>query len=160
MRDQSITILTLKTGLLTNKDCKNSNTNNIIPIRVCSISELKCLSRKFAIWWRVTSVQSLSNPSQIYIFIFFTKRDTKLLNDTQHSFVVVLGPLLLLFALLAGSVFCSNPESFRIERKLALTCLNTHITLQYKHQKRATKLIVPILTDINACNNDISKNNK
>ena len=47
------------------------------------------------------------------------------------------------------------PRPFRTERKLALTCLNTQITLQYKPHKRATKLIVTILTDINACNNVI-----
>ena len=34
------------------------------------------------------------------------------------------------------------------------------INLQYKPHKRATKLIVTILTDINACNNNISINNK
>ena len=49
---------------------------------------------------------------------------------------------------------------FRIVRKLALTCLNTQITLQYKPYKRATKLIVMILTDINACNHKISINKK
>ena len=39
-------------------------------------------------------------------------------------------------------------------------CLNAQITLQYKPHKQATKLIVTILTDINACNNNISINNK
>ena len=34
------------------------------------------------------------------------------------------------------------------------------INLQYKPHKRATKLIVTILTDINACDNNISINNK
>ena len=52
------------------------------------------------------------------------------------------------------------PRPFRIERKLALPCLNTQITLQYKHHKRATQLIVTILTDTNACKNNISNNNK
>ena len=44
--------------------------------------------------------------------------------------------------------------------KLAAQGLNAQITLQYKPHKRASKLIVTILTDINACNNNISINNK
>ena len=35
-------------------------------------------------------------------------------------------------------------------------CLNTQISLQYNHHKRATELIVTILIDINACNNNLS----
>ena len=45
---------------------------------------------------------------------------------------------------------------FRNERKLALTCLKTETTLQYRHQKQAIILIVPILFELNACNNKIS----
>ena len=53
-------ILTLKTGQLTvfftgkcyssfKLDCININTSNTIPLRVSSISELRCLTRKFAV---------------------------------------------------------------------------------------------------------------
>ena len=45
---------------------------------------------------------------------------------------------------------------FRNERKLALTCLKTETTLQYRHQKQAIILIVTILFELNACNNKIS----
>ena len=54
----------------------------------------------------------------------------------------------------------SISRPFRIERKLALTCLNTQTTLQYKPHKRATKMVVTILIDINDCNNNISINNQ
>ena len=93
-----ITILTLKTGLLTvfftekryrsiKIGCINSNTSIIIPLRVFSISELRCLSRKFATRWRVT-------PTDLYLN-FCTKRYTKLVNVTQHSIVGALEPLLI-----------------------------------------------------------------
>ena len=32
-----------------NIGCKSNNTSNTIPLRVCSISELRCLTRKFAV---------------------------------------------------------------------------------------------------------------
>ena len=58
--DQNIAILTLKTGPLnvffTEKryrsiiiGCISNNTSNTIPLRVSSISDLRCLTRKFAV---------------------------------------------------------------------------------------------------------------
>ena len=51
--DQNIAILTLKTGLLsvliTEKRYRSNNISNTIPLQVCSISELKCLTRIFAV---------------------------------------------------------------------------------------------------------------
>ena len=120
--DHNITILNLKTGLLTvfstrkryrsvNIGCTKSNTSNIIPLRVFSISELRCLTRKFATRWRVTSVQSLSSRPHIYILIFVPKGIQNLLTIPNTRFLLSLSPLMLLLALLAGSVFCSNPET-------------------------------------------------
>ena len=171
MGDQSIAILTLKTGLLTlffNEKrygnfiiaCINSNTSHIIPLWACSIPDFRCLNRKFATRCRVTSVQSLLSPPQINILLFAPKGIQNLLRIPNSRLLFSLGPFLSLLALLAGSVFFSNRETFWIERKLALTCLKTQIALQYKHQKQATSLIVTILTDISACNNNISNNNK
>ena len=122
MGDQNITILTLKTGLFTmfftkkryrsnNRGSINSNTSNFIPLRVCSISELRCLSRKFATRWRVTSVQSLSSPPQIDILISVPKGIQKLLTIPNSRWLLSLIPFLLLLALLAGSVFRSDPET-------------------------------------------------
>ena len=52
-------------------------------------------------------------------------------------------------------------KPFRIERrKLALMRLKTQKTLQYRHQKKTTILIVTFLLNINACNNNISNSNK
>ena len=59
--DQNIAILTLKTGPLTvfftEKRYRSietgyiiNNNSNTIPLRVCSKSELRCLTRKFAVW--------------------------------------------------------------------------------------------------------------
>ena len=56
-----------------NIGCINKNTSDNIPLRDCSISELRCLTRKFATRWRVTSVQSLSSHPQIDILIFVPK---------------------------------------------------------------------------------------
>ena len=58
--DQNIAILTLKTGPLTvfftekryrsiNIGYISNNISNNIPLRVCSISELRCLTRMFAV---------------------------------------------------------------------------------------------------------------
>ena len=55
-----------------NTGSTNKNTINITPLRVCSISELRCLCRNL---------------------IFGTKRDTKVVNDTQQSIVIVLQTL-------------------------------------------------------------------
>ena len=140
---QIITILTLKTGLLTmfftekryrsiNTGSTNKNTINITPLRVCSISELRCLCRNL---------------------LFGTKRETVDCCCPSDPCCCSLHCLRY-----HSSALISRP--FWIERKLALTCLNTQTTLQYKHQKRATILIVTILFDINACNNKISINNK
>ena len=111
---------------------------------------------------------ALSSPPQITILFFCTKRDKKLVNDTQQSTVVVIEPLLVApctacrISLLPRPlrIQCKSAEPSRIERKLALTCFNTQTTLQYKPHKRATKMIVTILIDINACNNNISINIK
>ena len=110
---------------------------------------------------------ALSSPPQITILLFVPKGIQNLLTIPNSRLLLSLSPFLLLLVLLAGSVFSQDPSGysanqrpFRIERNLALTCLNTQLTLQYKPHKRATKLIVTILTDINACNNNISINNK
>ena len=103
-----------------------------------------------------------------YYLTFCTKMVTKLVNDTQQSIVVVVEPLLDAPCIACRISLLPRPlrielksaDPFRIERNLSLTCLNAQITLQYKPHKRATKLIVTILTDINACNNNISINNK
>ena len=165
--------LTLKTGLFSmffikkqnrsiNTGSRKSKTNNIIPLCVSSISESRCLTRKFATRWRVTSVQSLSSPPQIVILISVPKGIQNLLTIPNSRLLLSLRPFLLLRALLAGpdqsSALISRP--FRIERKLALTCLNTQTTLPYKHQKRATILIVTILFGINSCSTKLSNINK
>ena len=110
---------------------------------------------------------ALSRPPQIFILIFVTKWIQNLLTIPNSRLSLSLSPFLLLLVLLAGSVFSQDPSelsanqlTLRIERNLSITCLNAQITLQYKPHKRATKLIVIILTDINACNNNISINNK
>ena len=82
---------------------------------------------------------ALSSPSQINILLFVAKGIQNLLTITNSRTACRISLL-----------------PFRIERKLALTCSNTQITLQYKHHKRATK----ILTDKNACNNNVSNNKK
>ena len=119
--DHNIYVLTLKTGLfamffltekryrIINKVSINSNTNNIVPLRVCSISELRCLTRKFATRWRVTTVQSLSSPSQIYLLISVPKWIQNLLTIPNSRFLLSLRPFLLLLALLVGSTFRSLP---------------------------------------------------
>ena len=107
---------------------------------------------------------ALSSPPQITILIFCTKRDTKLVNDTQQSIFVVVEPLVV--APCTACWISLLPRPFRIERKSAdpsgliinvLKCSNNPTVQAYK---RATKLIVTILTDINACNNNIFFNNK
>ena len=108
---------------------------------------------------------ALSSPPQILFFV--PKGIQNLLTIPNSRLSLSLSPSLLLLVLLAGSVFSQDPsglsanqQTLRIERKLALTCLNTQTTLQYKPHKRAIKMIVTILIDINACNNNISINNK
>ena len=110
---------------------------------------------------------ALSSPPQITILIFVPKGLQNLLTIPNSRLLSSLSLFLLLLVLLAGSVFSQDPSelsanqlTFRIGRNLSLTCLNAQITLQYKPHKRATKLIVTIPTDINACNNNISINNK
>ena len=127
MGDQNIAILTLKTGLfslfLTEKRYKTvkigyiiNNISNTIPLRVCLISELRCLTRIFAV--REGSLQcSTVEPPTAYYLNFSTKRDTKLVNDTQQSIVVVVETLLV-----APCTACRInllPRPFRIERKSA-----------------------------------------
>ena len=137
----------------------NSNTTNIIRLRICSKCEKRCLTQKFATRWGVTSVQSLSSPSHIYILISVPKGIRNLLTIRNSRLLLSLRPFLLLFALLAGSVFRSDPVT-RIKRNLAFTCLNTQKTLQYKHHKRATNSIVTIVFDINVCKNKISNHHR
>ena len=110
---------------------------------------------------------ALSSLPQITILISVPKGIQILLTIPNSRLFLLLSPFLLLLVLLAGSVFSQDPSglsvnqlTFRVERNLSLTCLNAQITLQYKPHKRATKLVVTILTDINACNNNISINNK
>ena len=102
--DQNIAILTLRTGLFslffTEKRFRSinicyisNNTKNTIPLRNFSISELRCSTRMFAVRRRVTTVQHCRSPTD-YFLNFCTKRDTKLVNDTQQSFVAVVDPLL------------------------------------------------------------------
>ena len=121
---------------------------------------MKVLNRKFAVRWRVTTVQLLLSPPQSNILLFVPKG---IQNFERYSKVDSFCP----WALSCRSLNCLPdqsssliPRPFRIERKLDLTCLNTRINLQYKHHKRATQLIVTIPTDINACNNNIFSNNK
>ena len=102
---------------------------------------------------------SLSSHPQIGILLFVPKGIQNLLTIPSSRLLLSLCPSLLPPALLAGSIFFSNPETLPTELKLTLKCLNTQITLQYKHQKRATILIVTTLTNVNACNNNISDNN-
>ena len=127
---------------------------------------MKVLNRDFRSSVKGHYCAALSSPPQITIF-FCTKRDTKLVNDTQQSTVVVVEPLLVVPCIACRISLLPRPSGlsaisrpFRIEGKLALRCLNTQTTLQYKPQKRATKMIVTILIGINACNNNISINNK
>ena len=56
-----------------NIGCINSKINNIIPLRIFSIPELSCFTRKFATRLRVTSVHSLSSPPLIDILTFVPK---------------------------------------------------------------------------------------
>ena len=119
---QNITILTLKTGLFkvcfTENRYKNittssinTSTNSTIPLWVRSITELRCLTRKFAIRWRVTTVQSLSSPPQIDIVLSVPNWVQNLLTIQNSRLFLSLRPFLLLLALLAGSFFLSNPET-------------------------------------------------
>ena len=58
-----------------------------------------------------------TEPPTDYYLTFCTKRDTKLVNDTQQSIVVVVEPLLV-----APCTACRiglHPRPFRIERKSA-----------------------------------------
>ena len=101
------------------------------------------------------------DPPTYFYLNFCTKRDTKLVNSTQESIVVVLEtlPADSLHGLPdQSSALFTRP--FRIARKLALTCLNTQTTLHYRHQKWITVLIITILFEINACNNKLSNNNR
>ena len=66
---------------------------------------------KFAFRWRVTSVQSLWSPPQIGILISVPKGKQNLLTIPNSRFLLSLSPFVLLLALLAGSFFCSNPET-------------------------------------------------
>ena len=144
----------------------SNNISNTIPLRVCLISELRCLTRIFAVRRRVTTVQHCRAPHRLLSY-FFTKRDTKLVNDTQQSIVVFLEPLLVApctacrisllprpFELSANQLTLPDWAQFIIN---VLKCSNNP-TVQAS--QTATKLIVTILTDINACNNNISNNNK
>ena len=142
----------------------NNNTSNTIPLRVFLISESWCFGnslRKFAVRWRVTTVQSLSTPLPTESYLTFCiKRDTKLLKMPNSRLLLSLSPFCRSLNCLPDQSSSLIPRPFRIERKLALTCLNTQITLQFKQHKQATQLIVATLIDINACNNNISNNNK
>ena len=120
--DQNITILTPKTGLLTvlftEKRYRSINigsikaiANIIFPLRVCSISDLRCLTRKFTTPWRVTSVQSLSSSPQIDILLLVPKGIQNLLTIPNSRLLLSLSTFLSFLALLAGSVFFSNPET-------------------------------------------------
>ena len=120
--DQNITILTLKTGQLTvfftekryrsiNIGCIISNTINIIHLRFYSMSELRCSARKFGTRCRTTSVQSLSSPPHLDILLFEPKGIQNLLTILNSRFLLSLSPFMSLLALLAGSVFFSNPET-------------------------------------------------
>ena len=125
--DQNIAILTLKTGLLsvffTEKRYRSINIgylstkiSNTIPLRVCLISELRCLTRIFAV--REGSLQcSTVEPPTDYYLNFCNKMDTKLVNDTQQSIVVVVEPLLL--APCTACRISLLPRPLRIERKSA-----------------------------------------
>ena len=53
-------------------------------------------------------------PPTDWYLNFCTESDTKLVNNTQQSINVVLEPLLVAPALLAGSVFCSNLETINV----------------------------------------------
>ena len=76
-----------------------SNTKKMIPLRVHSISELRCLTRKFAT--RRGSLQSShcrapppTDCADCAVTVEPpTKRDTNFVNDTQQSKVVVLETL-------------------------------------------------------------------
>ena len=109
---------------------------------------------------------ALSSPPQITILLFVPKGIQNVLTIPKSQLLLSLSAFLLLLVLLAGSVFSQDPSELSanqltlpIERNLSLTCLNAQIILQNKPHKQATKLIVTILTDINACNNNISINN-
>ena len=102
----------------------------------------------------------LSSPLQINILLFVPKGINNLLTIPNSRLLLSLSPLLSLLNCLPDHSSSLIPRPFRIQRKLALTCLNTQRTLQYKHHKRATKFIVTILFDKNACNKKISNNNK
>ena len=99
-------------------------------------------------------------PPQINILLFVPKGMQNLLTIPNSRLLLSLSPFFCSLNCLPDQSSSPIPRPFRIERKLALTCLNTQLTLQYKPHKRATKLTVTILTDINACKNNISNNNK
>ena len=110
---------------------------------------------------------ALSSPPQITILLFVPKGIQNLLTIPNSRLLLSLSPFLLLLVLLAGSVFSQDPSELSANQltlpdwaQFIINILNAQITLQYKPHKRATKLIVTILTDINACNNIISINNK
>ena len=109
----------------------------------------------------------LSSPPQITILIFVPKGIQNLLTIPNSRLLLSLSTFLLLLVLLAGSVVSQDPSELSTNQltlpdsaQFIINVLKCSNTLQYKPHKRATKLIVTILTDINACNNNISINNK
>ena len=151
---------TEKLYMRNNEGSKNLNTKNIITLRVISMSELRCVTRKFATLWAVTSVQSLSSPPQINILLSVTREIQNVLTIHNTHCCCPWDLSCCSLHCLPDKTSALIPRFFRIERKLSLTCMNTQTTLQYEHQKRATILIVTILFDIIDCNNNIPNNNK
>ena len=145
-----------------NIDCTKKIHNTIPPPGLFNIG-FEVLNSEFRSSVKGHYRAALSCTHQINILLFLPKGIQNLLTIPNSRLLLSLSPPFFSRRSLnclpdQSSSLISRP--FRIERILALTCLNTQITLQYKPHKRATKLILTILTDIKACNNNISNNNK
>ena len=110
---------------------------------------------------------ALSSPPQITILLFVPKGIQNLLTIPNSRFMLSLSPFLLLLVLLAGSVFSQDPSELSGNQltlpdwaQFIINVLKCSNNPTVQASQTATKLIVTILTDINACNNNISNNNK
>ena len=87
------------------------------------------------------SAVTVEPPTDFYLN-FCTKRETKLVNNTQQSIVVALEPLLVASELLAGLVFCSNPENVAVWAQSSINVVNYSniptVQAQQTGHKRAT----------------------
>ena len=110
---------------------------------------------------------ALSSSPQITILTFVPKGIQNLLTIPNSRLLSSLSLFLLLLVLLAGSVFSQDPSELSANQltlpdwaQFIINVLKCSNNPTVQASQTATKLIITILTDINACNNNISINNK